>query len=79
MRTTELKNIAQNLLNNADDRLLKLFVAIGKEYNSEGYSYLHNDSISSSDLAERILTSEKQIVNGEVLSISALEDEMKTW
>jgi hypothetical protein len=79
MSTVELKNIAQDFLNNADERLLKLFVAIGKEYNSEGYSYLNNKKISSSDLAERISLSEKQIENGEVISISALEDEMKTW
>lgn len=83
MGTVELKNIMQNVISKADNKLLKMLLAISNEYNGNndvvGYDYTSKTVLSKADLTARALISEQQIKNGEGLTIEELEQDMKNW
>lgn len=83
MSTIELRNIAQAFLDNADDKLLKLYIALGKEYNNQenhiGYSYTENKPLTTDNITERVLISENEIKAKKTITIEELEKEMKNW
>lgn len=78
MGALKIKEELIHLIEEGDNRLLKMLYAVAKEYNRMDFT-LPGDPMSEDELKERVFSAKKRIESGQFTTQEQLEKEMKEW
>ena len=78
MNTSEIQEKLHYVVENGDTRLLKMLMAVAKEYGEENF-ILPGKAMTAKELKTRVLAARERIKSGRFTTQSNLEKEIKTW